>query len=953
MSRSLRNTGDDRPPKPQSPFGVFPGSGPSKFGAFAQNATRSVREGATDGLLPHEIQARKQAPALPVKPVRPPHTKAPQRNRLEPLNSTAPDRNAKQRPDQRQRSNSLSDLFGSNRTPKAIRTPPSWSTGTDPKPLPDLKNGLKPPSDQSKGPRASQVDRSKPHWGLFRNKAVDNPVPSPKNIADAWDALEDKVRKHEERKKPTAPAKTWRNSRENSRAAPRPSAHAVTNTEAWTPNTRVADEPESASTRRSSRFDDGEDESPGSQGTTKSKKTKKRDRASIGNRARMESLEEDEDYWNSRSRRQAEKQARKAAAAQEPVEPTAVPIFLPEYISISDLARALKQQERSFLNDLEEMGFENLTDDTIMTGETAALIAGEYGFEPTVDDGAQRDLRPRPPPEDISVIDERPPVVTIMGHVDHGKTTLLDYLRKSSVAAQEHGGITQHIGAFVVQMSSGKPITFLDTPGHAAFLTMRQRGANVTDIVVLVVAADDSVKPQTLEALKHARAAKVPIIVAINKVDKPDARINEVKADLSRHGVEIEDYGGDVQVVCVSGKTGQGMDDLEENITTLSEILDVRAEKDGMAEGWILESSIKQDGRVATILVKRGTLKVGDIIVAGQTFAKIRLMRNEAGAEVFEAPPGTPVEILGWRELPEAGEQILQAPDESKARMAIEYRQDLTDREQLSKQLAEQEQRERDKATEKAAQQAAEDAGLDPDAKADGQTTMLNQNFVIKADVAGSVEALVSTVLEQGNNEVQGKVLRSGAGQVTESDVDLAATSGSIIINFNSAILPHVKDQAADAKVRIIDQSVIYHVVDDVRAALSDLLPPLVTHRVIGEAEILQTFDIQLKGKRTRKIAGCRVRNGSIKKGAHVKILRFGSVLHDGLSPCLPLYMNDKSSLTVRHLSGKIDTLKQVKKDVNEMGKGTECGIGFEGFEDLLMSDQIQTYEVVKEKRTL
>ncbi len=242
-----------------------------------------------------------------------------------------------------------------------------------------------------------------------------------------------------------------------------------------------------------------------------------------------------------------------------------------------------------------------------------------------------------------------------MGHVDHGKTTMLDWLRKSALVAQEHGGITQHIGAFVVKLSSGKHITFLDTPGHAAFLTMRQRGANVTDIVVLVVAADDSVKPQTLEALNHARAANVPIIVAINKVDKEAAHIEQVKADLSRHGVELEDHGGDVQVVSVSGKTGQGMDDLEENIVTLSEILDVRAEPDGMVEGWVLESSIKPIGRVATILVKRGTLRRGDIIVAGTTWARVRMLRNEAGVEVDEAAPGTPVEVLGWKDAPAAG----------------------------------------------------------------------------------------------------------------------------------------------------------------------------------------------------------------------------------------------------------------------------------------------------------
>ncbi|PTB62434.1 mitochondrial translation initiation factor 2 [Trichoderma citrinoviride] len=609
-------------------------------------------------------------------------------------------------------------------------------------------------------------------------------------------------------------------------------------------------------------------------------------------------------------------------------EEQAIPIFLPEYISASNLSRALKQNVGPFLHDMEEMGFENITSDTIFTGETAALIAMEYGFEPTVDTGSQRDLRPRPPPEDPSVLPSRPPVVTIMGHVDHGKTTLLDWLRKSSVAAQEHGGITQHIGAFVVKMSSGKSITFLDTPGHAAFLSMRQRGANVTDIVVLVVAADDSVKPQTLEALKHATSAKVPIIVAITKVDKEDARIEQVKADLSRYGVEIEDYGGDVQVVCVSGKTGQGMEDLEENIVTLSEILDVRAEDDGMAEGWVLESSIKPQGKAATILVKRGTLRPGDLIVAGKTWAKIRVLRNEAGLELDSAPPGTPVEILGWRELPTAGEQVIQSPDEAKAKTAVEYRMEMAEREQSSIQLAEQEQRQREKA---AADAAAEGESGPTTAGESTESGVLTQNFIVKADVVGSVEAVCGTILELGSHEVRPKILRSSAGQITESDIDHAATSNSIIVNFNCAIPPHIKQRAEEAKVKILDHKVIYHVVDDVKAALSDILPMNVSFRVNGEAEVLQVFPINLKKRVFRNIAGCRVRNGSIKKSSRVKVLRRGEVIYDG----------------------KIDTLKHVKKDVQEMGKGTECGIGLEDFEDFQPEDQIQTYEEIKERRYL
>lgn len=704
-----------------------------------------------------------------------------------------------------------------------------------------------------------------------------------------------------------------------------------------------AKQEESEAPRRKSRFEiDSESSGKGGKKSNKRKKSRRE-------KQRDEDMWDDAEAqrWEEIQRRKEEKRLRKLQQEQE-MEEQATPILLPEFISVYSLARSLKQQSSRFLHDLEEMGFENMTNDTIMTGETASLIAMEYGFEPTVDDGSQRDIRPRPVPEDVSSLPSRPPIVTIMGHVDHGKTTLLDWLRKSSVAAQEHGGITQHIGAFVVKMSSGKPITFLDTPGHAAFLTMRQRGANVTDIVVLVVAADDSVKPQTLEALRHANNAKVPIVVAINKIDKEEARVEQVKADLSRHGVQIEDYGGDVQVVCVSGKTGRGMEDLEENIVTLSEILDTRAEQDGMAEGWVLESSVKQVGKVATVLIKRGTLRTGDFIVAGKSWARVRSLRNEAGVELTEAPPGTPVEVLGWRDLPEAGEQVLQAPDEDKAKTAIEYRDEMADRLESSAYLADQEQRQREKAAAEAAAAAAAEAEEGGEIEDTGPR-IITQNLVVKADVAGSVEAVCASVLEQGNNEVQSKILRSGTGQVSEYDVDHASTSRSIIVNFNSPIQPHIKLRAIEAGVRIIDHSVIYHLVDETRGALSDLLPKNVSYRVQGEADVLQVFPINIKGRLYRSIAGCRVRNGSIKKTSLVKVLRKGEVIYDGQYLALSVF----TIFVLTETLGKIDTLKHVKKNVMEMGKGSECGIGFDGFEKLEIDDQVQTYEVVEEKRHL
>jgi translation initiation factor IF-2 len=560
-------------------------------------------------------------------------------------------------------------------------------------------------------------------------------------------------------------------------------------------------------------------------------------------------------------------------------------------ISISNLASALKIEKSQFIGQLAELGFEGVSLDSIMAGETAALVAQEYGFEPTVETGEEEDLKPRPPPEDPSILPPRPPVVTIMGHVDHGKTTLLDYLRKSSVAAGEHGGITQHIGAFSVSLSSGKLMTFLDTPGHAAFLSMRQRGANVTDIVVLVVAADDSVKPQTLEALKHARNSQVPTIVAINKIDKDGAQIDRVKADLASNGVEIEDFGGDVQVVCVSGKTGQGMEDLEENILTLAEILDMRAETDGPAEGWILESSLKPIGKVATVLVKRGTLRPGDFVAAGTTYAKVRQLRDDAGQEILEAPPGTPVEILGWRDLPTAGDEVIQGADERRVRMAAEYRQGIREREEdasAHEKISEQrrllsEQRRAEKAAEQGKYKRIDGSWGTQEISSDTEDGVKMVNFVVKADVHGSVEAVCTAIMEIGSNEVQPRVLRSSSGAISESDIDHAATSKSAIVNFNLPISGAIKWQAEQAGVKILDHSVIYHLTDEVKDYLSGFLGVDISFKVVAEAEVLQIFPINIRGRHYKNIAGCRIRNGTVERNQLFRVMRNGEKLFEGM----------------------------------------------------------------------
>ncbi|KAL2039456.1 hypothetical protein N7G274_007728 [Stereocaulon virgatum] len=655
---------------------------------------------------------------------------------------------------------------------------------------------------------------------------------------------------------------------------------------------------------------------------------------------------DEDDEVRATKRMKRKEQRKKSKAAQRAAGPP-TPIYLPEFISVSNLAAVLRVRVEDFIFKMQQLGFEETSNDHILDAEIAGLVAAEFNYEPLVERTEDRDLHALPPAEDKSLLLARPPVVTIMGHVDHGKTTLLDYLRKSSVAASEHGGITQHIGAFSVPMPGGRLITFLDTPGHEAFLSMRQRGANVTDIVILVVAADDSVKPQTIEAIKHAQAAKVPMIVAVNKIDKEDANVERVKQDLSRYSVEIEDYGGDTQVVCVSGKTGQGMEELEDAVVALADILDMRAEVDGQAEGWVLEGTTKKAGRVATVLVRRGTLRPGNVIVAGTSWARVRSLRNEAGVMIKSAGPGTPVEIDGWREQPTAGDEVIQAPDEQKAKDVVEYRLEASERTKMAADMQavnearriEQEKREQ---LEKAAG-LAKLAAADPDAAVAPQPSYTSPTptceevfFVVKGDVSGSVEAVTDSISSLGNSEVHPHILRAGVGPVTEFDVEHAAAAKGHIINFNTAIDRNIRVLAEDKGVEIVDQSIIYRLVDDVKAKLSEKLRPNITQKVLGEAEIAQVFDINIKGRVMVPVAGCRIRNGVISKTAKIRVLRD--------------VKGDKPDIVY---DGTLSSLKNVKKDVTEMRKGTECGMGFEKWTDFRVGDQVQAYEEIIEKRTL
>ncbi|KAH0845330.1 Translation initiation factor IF-2, mitochondrial [Fonsecaea pedrosoi] len=668
------------------------------------------------------------------------------------------------------------------------------------------------------------------------------------------------------------------------------------------------------------------------------------------------------DEFPDEAKARRKKKGKQANAKQQT--PARPEILLPEFISVEKLAQALKVRLPDFVDKLEEEGFEGARYDHVLDSSTSAMFAEIYGFEAvvkTIDETG--DIFPRPAAEDPSTLPPRPPIVTIMGHVDHGKTTILDYFRKANVVATEHGGITQHIGAFSVTMpGSERNITFLDTPGHAAFLEMRRRGAVVTDIVVLVVAADDSVKAQTVEAIKHAREAGVQIIVAINKVDKPEADIEQVKRDLMQHEIVVEDFGGDYQAIPVSGKTGKGMEDLEEAILTLADVADYRAENDGPAEGWIIESKVGATGRVATILVRRGTLRPGDFIVAGTTWARIRTLRNDSGELIDAAPPGTPVQIDGWRgDDPEAGLEVLQADTEQRAKEAVSVRKE---RAEAAWEMDNMTAINATRAEEAAARSKVLEWEKDQGYLSMGYKRRPKDNegwiekessgpqlvhFVVKADVAGSTEALVAAVSAIGNNEIRANIVHSGTGGLTESDIKKLAATGEVAyaISFNQPIDNDIRQLAAAARIQILDHNIIYKVTDEVTEKVSAELPPIVTQRVLGEAEVGDIFDIKIK-KGSIKIAGCRVTNGTIRRSEKIRVLRKGEVIYTG--KWFHEYLVVGST---KEALGTLNSFKNIKKDVTEMRKGSECGMGFENWEAFEVGDQIQSFEEISEKRAL
>ena len=582
-------------------------------------------------------------------------------------------------------------------------------------------------------------------------------------------------------------------------------------------------------------------------------------------------------------------------------------VQLPEAIMVSELANRMAERVADVVKSLMQMGM-MVTQNQTIDADTAVLIIEEFGHKVTrVSDSDVEDVikEVEDSEDDLKL---RPPVITIMGHVDHGKTSLLDAIRDARVVAGEAGGITQHIGAYQVKTDGGTTLTFLDTPGHAAFTSMRSRGAQVTDIVVLVVAADDAVMPQTIEAINHAKATEVPMIVAINKVDKPGANPDKVRTDLLQHEVIVEKMSGEVQDVEVSAITGHGLDKLLEAIALQSEILELNANPDRAAQGAVIEAQLDVGrGPVATVLVQNGTLRQGDIFVVGEQYGKVRALINDKGDRVKEAGPSVPVEVLGLNGTPEAGDVLNVTETEAQAREIAEYR----------------EQAAKDKRAAAGAATTLEQ--LMQKAKEDENVTELP--ILMKADVQGSAEAIIQAMEKIGNDEVRVRVLHSGVGAITETDVGLAEASGAPVFGFNVRANASARNTANQKGVEIRYYSVIYDLVDDVKAAASGLLSAEIREKFIGYAEIREVFKVTGVGK----VAGCLVTEGVARRSAGVRLLRDNVVIHEGT----------------------LKTLKRFKDEVAEVQSGQECGMAFENYDDIRAGDVIEIFEREEVTRTL
>ena len=605
-------------------------------------------------------------------------------------------------------------------------------------------------------------------------------------------------------------------------------------------------------------------------------------------------------------RRAREKEKKRAREEQGDIQKQVRDVVVPDAITVQELANRMAERAADVIKKLMELGV-MATINQVIDADTAELVTGEFGHKVrrVSESDVETGLKVEVDSEESKEL--RAPVVTIMGHVDHGKTSLLDAMRKTDVVTGEAGGITQHIGAYQIRLETSDKITFLDTPGHAAFTEMRARGANVTDIIVLVVAADDGINDQTVEAIKHAKAAESPIIIAINKIDLPDADPNRVQTELLQHEIVVEELGGDVIQVQVSAKTGQGIDKLQEAILLQAEILELKANPHRSAAGTIVEAKVERGkGSVATVLVQHGTLCIGDIFVAGAEWGRVRALLNDRGERINDCGPSFPAEVLGLNGSPIAGDDFVVVENESRAREVVEYRQ----REIRKKQAS-------------AGARGTVEQMLS--AIAAGHADELP--ILIKTDVHGSLEAIRTSLERISNDTVAVRILHGAVGGISESDVTLAVASKAIIVGFNVRANPQARELARTSGVDIRYYSIIYNVIDDIKAALTGLLSPDLKEEFLGNAEIKEVFNISKVGK----IAGCIVTEGSIKRGAQVRLLRDNVVVHEG----------------------SLKTLKHFKEEVKDIREGSECGAGFENYNDLQVGDFIECFEIKEIARTL
>ena len=609
-------------------------------------------------------------------------------------------------------------------------------------------------------------------------------------------------------------------------------------------------------------------------------------------------------------RRARERERERRTGGGNDREKVSIEVTLPETITLQDLAGRMNERVADVVKFMIQQG-EMLRGNDIIDADTAELIAEEFGHTVKRVSEADVEIGLEGAEDDPKDLKPRAPIVTIMGHVDHGKTSLLDALRKTDVVAGEAGGITQHIGAYQVKLKSGERITFLDTPGHAAFTAMRARGATATDIAVIVVAADDSVMPQTIESINHAKAAGVPIIIAVNKSDLPTANPDKVLTDLLQYDVQVESMGGETQAVSVSAKTGAGLDELTDAISLQAEVLELKANPSRDADGIVVESQLdKGRGPVATVLVKRGTLKRGDIVVAGTQWGKVRALVDERGQQLKDAGPSLPVEVLGLDGAPDPGEAFVVVDSEARAREIADYRV-------------------------RTKRQVAGKAGAAARASLDQLLTKLKEGavetselpVVVKGDVQGSVEAITQSLENLSTEEVRARVIHGAVGGISESDVLLAKSSNAPIFAFNVRANKQARDLAEKEGVEIRYYSVIYDLIDDVKATLSGMLAPEKRETFIGYAEILEVFNITKVGK----VAGCKISEGKVLRGCGVRLLRDDVVIHEG----------------------KLKTLKRFKDEVNEVTAGMECGMAFERYDDIRVGDKIECFQVEEIARTL